>query len=133
LLSSRAPIGYTAITDIEVAVNQGIAAMVCDGALPTYYTYFWVKENLDTIISHANGSTFLEISKGNFRKIEALLPDTRAARAFSELVAPMFQQIANATKESKTLAAIRDALLPKLISGEVPLKDAQQTSSADLQ
>jgi type I restriction enzyme S subunit len=133
LLSSRAPIGYTAIADIEVAVNQGIAAMVCDGPVPNYYAYCWAKDNLGTIIGHANGSTFLEISKGNFRKIKALRPDNKALEAFSRLVAPMFQQIANATKESKTLAAIRDALLRKLISGEVRIRDAERIGSSDLQ
>jgi type I restriction enzyme S subunit len=130
LVSSRAPIGYTAIADVEVAINQGIAAMVCDGPVPNYYAYFWSKENLDTIISHANGSTFLEISKGNFRKIEALLPDSRILRAFPALVASMFQQIANATRQSRTLAAIRDTLLPKLISGEIRAHDSGTSAGA---
>jgi len=119
LLSSRAPIGYTAITDVPVAVNQGIAAMKCNAALPNHYVYFWTKENLDTIISHANGSTFLEISKGNFRRIEAVVPPVNVVKAFRDLVAPMFLRITNDLKESQTLAALRDTLLPKLISGEI--------------
>lgn len=119
LLSSRAPIGYAAIADLPVAINQGIAAMVCDADVPNYYAYFWVRENLDTIISYANGSTFLEISKGNFRKIDALRPSPAVLKAFRDLVAPFFDQIRNNLRQELTLAAIRDALLPKLISGEV--------------
>lgn len=119
LLSSRAPIGYLAIADLPVVVNQGIAAMVCDGDMPNYYVYFWVKDNLDTILNHANGTTFLEISKGNFRKVEALTPSPAVFKAFRNLVAPLFDQIANTLKESRMLARIRDALLPKLVSGEI--------------
>jgi type I restriction enzyme, S subunit len=130
LLSSRAPIGYTVITDVPVAVNQGIAAMRCDAALPNYYVYFWTKENLDTIVRHANGSTFLEISKGNFRKIEALVPPVGIAKAFCDLAAPIFQRITNDLRESQTLAAIRDALLPKLMSGEIRIEDAENVVEA---
>jgi type I restriction enzyme S subunit len=119
LLSSRAPIGYTAIAETPVAVNQGIAAVLCGDTVPNYYAYFWIKENLDVILSHANGSTFLEISKGNLRRIGMLVPQDPTLRRFGDLVAPLFRRLADNLTESRTLAAIRDALLPKLISGEL--------------
>jgi len=119
LLSSRAPIGYTAIAETPVAVNQGIAAVLCGDTVPNYYAYFWIKENLDVIRSHANGSTFLEISKGNLRRIGMLVPQGPTLRRFRDLVAPLFRRLADNLTESRTLAAIRDALLPKLISGEL--------------
>jgi len=59
LLSSRAPIGYLAITEIPVAVNQGFIAMICNGDLPNYYVLAWVHENMDTILGNANGTTFM--------------------------------------------------------------------------
>ncbi len=119
LLSSRAPIGYTAIAETPVAVNQGIAAVLCGDTVPNYYAYFWIKENLDVILSHANGSTFLEISKGNLRRIDMLVPQRRILNRFCDLVAPLFRRLTDNLTDSRTLAAIRDALLPKLISGEI--------------
>jgi type I restriction enzyme S subunit len=129
LLSSRAPIGYTAIAETPVAVNQGIAAIVCGDALPNYYAYFWIKENLDVIVSNANGSTFLEISKGNLRRIEMLVPEGRILHRFRDLVVPLFRRLTNNLRESRTLAAIRDALLPKLISGEISVVDGENRAS----
>src|SRR5205807_6511304 len=70
LLSSRAPIGYLAIAEVPVAVNQGIIAMVGDGRLSPLYLLWWTRTNIDTIVSRANGTTFLEISKRAFRPIE---------------------------------------------------------------
>src|SRR5690606_40270964 len=50
LLSSRAPIGYTAITTIPVSINQGFIAIICEKKLPNYYVLIWVKENMLFII-----------------------------------------------------------------------------------
>jgi type I restriction enzyme, S subunit len=58
LLSSRAPIGYLAVSQIPVAINQGFIAMVCDGLLGPYYVLHWARANLDLIKSRANGTTF---------------------------------------------------------------------------
>ena len=88
LLSSRAPIGYTAIADIPVAVNQGFIALICDGPLPNYYVIEWVRENMDTIEGNANGTTFMEISKKNFRPIPAVVPPPPVVEKFVEIVSP---------------------------------------------
>jgi type I restriction enzyme S subunit len=53
------------------------------------------------------------------------LPSTRVLRAFELRVAPMFERVLAASEESRTLAALRDTLLPKLVSGEPRVKDAE--------
>ena len=126
LLSSRAPIGYLAMTEIPVAVNQGFIAMVCDRDLPNYYVLQWARHNMGTIIGNANGTTFLEISKKNFRPIEVLVPPGEVLDRFVGLVRPLYERITSNLRESKTLAAIRDALLPKLLSGEIRVKQAEK-------
>jgi type I restriction enzyme S subunit len=47
------------------------------------------------------------------------------AEQYGRVVAHLFSRASNATAESRTLAASRDALLPKLISGEVRVKSAE--------
>jgi type I restriction enzyme S subunit len=126
LLSSRAPIGYLAITDVPVAVNQGFIAMICDGALPNYYVLQWARQNMEAIIGNANGTTFLEISKRNFRPIPVLVPPRPILESYVGVVAPLFQRITASIKEFRTLAALRDALLPKLLSGEIRVKQAEK-------
>ena len=75
LLSSRAPIGYLAITEIPVSVNQGFIAMRCESRLSSVFIWLWTRAHIDTILQNANGSTFQEISKRNFRPIKMTIPD----------------------------------------------------------
>jgi type I restriction enzyme, S subunit len=126
LLSSRAPIGYLAITEIPVSVNQGIIAMVCDRELPNLYVLHWTLANMDQIIANSNGSTFLEISKQNFRPIKALVPPKPVLDLFCRIATPLHQRLVANLRQSNQLAAIRDALLPRLISGELEIPDAER-------
>lgn len=123
LLSSRAPVGYLAITEIPVAINQGFIGMLCDDRFPSLYALFWAEHNLDVIKNRASGTTFQEISKSNFRPILALVPPEEILRVFLAMAEPLYQQVVRNLEESRTLAETRDALLPKLVSGEVRVGD----------
>ena len=91
LLSSRAPIGYLAISDIPVSINQGFIAINAK-ATSNLFILHWLKENMETIISRANGSTFLEISKTNFREIELVTPDAQIAQMYDKVIAPFLNR-----------------------------------------
>ena len=131
LLSSRAPIGYLAITDIPVAVNQGFIAMKCHKQLSAAYVWLWNAMNLDAILEKANGSTFLEINKRNFRSLLIIVPPEPLIRSFNDKVEPLIEKIINTEREIRTLANLRDTLLPKLISGKIRLHNTErQTGNA---
>jgi type I restriction enzyme S subunit len=132
LLSSRAPIGYIAISEIQVAINQGFIAMQCTKRLPNVFVWLWTVENLDTVLENGNGSTFQEISKRNFRPIRVVVPSEAVVAAFEGCVRPLYQRMVMGERESRTLAAARDLLLPKLISGEIRLRDAEKAVEAAL-
>lgn len=125
LLSSRAPIGYLAIADIPVAINQGFIAMVCKRRVSNMFAWQWAQANMDQVHQRANGSTFQEISKTNFRPISVTIGTPAVHQAFDEIVSPMFERIASNEKENRSLAATRDYLLPRLMSGEVRVKDVE--------
>lgn len=118
LMSSRAPIGYLAIAAVPVAINQGFIAMLPGGALSPVWLLFWAQANMEAIKQKANGSTFMEISKAAFRPIKVALPPPDALAQFDEVAAPMLERIQNNERHIATLAAIRDALLPRLVSGQ---------------
>ncbi len=126
LLSSRAPIGYLAINEVPVSVNQGIIAMICEGPLPNHYVFFWTKNNMDVIKGKAGGTTFAEISKKNFRPIPALQPSEEVLDAFASMAGLLYQQLVENTVSCVTLAKLRDTLLPKLISGQLRVPDAEK-------
>jgi type I restriction enzyme S subunit len=124
LLSSRAPIGYTAITDIPVAVNQGFIAMICNGELPNYFVLHLINQNMDLIIGNANGTTFLEISKSNFRPIPVIVPSHKVLEMFVNIAGSIYKRILSNLRESCTLATLRDALLPKLLTGQLDMNSS---------
>jgi type I restriction enzyme S subunit len=119
LMSSRAPIGYLAISEVPVAVNQGFIALVCDKSLPSYFVHLWLKNNMEVIEGRGNGTTFMEISKSNFRPMEILAPPQPLLDEFKSRVEPLHRRMVSNLKESNTLAGLRDTLLPKLLSGEL--------------
>lgn len=124
LLSSRAPIGYLAITQVPTAINQGFIGMTCGGRLSNIFVWLWTKANMEVILQKANGSTFQEISKSNFRPIPVTVPSKTALDAFEDVVRPLWLRLCSNVQETETLAATRDLLLPKLMSGELRVKDA---------
>jgi type I restriction enzyme S subunit len=117
LLSSRAPIGYLAVTEIPVAINQGFIAMAPKAGVSAIFLLRWASAAADEIVSRANGSTFLEISKASFRPIPIVTPSARVMEAFETLARPLYERIVWSVRESRVLAGSRDALLPKLVSG----------------
>jgi type I restriction enzyme S subunit len=125
LLSSRAPIGYLAITQIPTAINQGFIAIKCTEEVPNYFMLNWLKVNMEEIIGRANGTTFLEISKSNFRPMKIFVPSPEKMKEFVVTVEPLYQKVVANLKESCTLASLRDSLLPKLMRGEVRVKDVR--------
>lgn len=102
-----------------VAINQGFIAMKCNERASNFFTLNWCQANMAEIESRASGTTFTEISKQNFRPIRVVLPPKKLMAAFTEKIAPLYAQITFNLQQSRTLATIRDALLPKLISGEL--------------
>lgn len=125
LMSSRAPIGYLAIASEPVAVNQGFITMRPTDQFPTYFAKLWCETNMETIEANANGSTFQEISKKNFKPILVTVASEDVVAAFSDVAGLLFDKVQSNEEENQTLAEMRDLLLPKLMSGEIRLKDAE--------
>ncbi len=127
LLSSRAPIGYLAISEVPVSINQGFIAMLPREEVSNLFILYWAACAHEEIVSRANGSTFLEISKANFRQILVIRPTKSVMELFESNVRPLYLQIVRNERETMILATLRSSLLPKLLSGEIRVKDAEKT------
>ncbi len=126
LMSSRAPIGYLAIADIPVSINQGIIAMLPNEKFGPLYLLCWARFNMTQITDRANGSTFLEISKKNFRPIPFVVPDDNAVEFFNKQAEAIYARLLMVSEQSEALASLRDSLLPKLLSGQLRIPDAEK-------
>jgi len=120
LMSSRAPVGYLAITKVPIAINQGYIAMKCEKVLSPEYIVQWAESVMDEIKQRASGTTFAEISKKNFKIIPTIVPNTALVSEHSKTTANIYAQITRSLRETKCLEKTRDSLLPKLLSGEIP-------------
>jgi len=122
LMSSRAPVGVLAFAEVPIAINQGYIAILDDKGFTKEFLFLWLKTNMDYVKSYANGSTFLEISKSAFKSLEIQIPPQELRNEFQEWVTPHFRKIKSNQTQIRTLTALRDTLLPKLMSGEVRVK-----------
>lgn len=123
LFSSRAPIGYIAITSNAVTTNQGFKSVIPNINVGTAFIYFFLKQALPIIEGMASGSTFKEISGSGMKSVPAIIPDNGTLHLFSEFCKPLFEQQAVLEAENRRLSGIRDSLLPKLMSGEIDVSD----------
>ncbi|WP_201259718.1 restriction endonuclease subunit S [Tissierella sp. P1] len=127
LFSSRAPIGYIAISKNEITTNQGFKSIVprISKGFSSEFIYCWLRENIEVIKNRASGSTFKEISGGEMNKIPSIIPEKSILDKFKNIISNAFIKIEVRESENQVLSGLRDTLLPKLMSGEirVPLEE----------
>jgi type I restriction enzyme, S subunit len=75
------------------------------------------------IAPFVNGAVQPKLNQGNMNRIPFMLPPPEIGQAFARTIEPLFAQIRASTEQSRTLATLRDTLLPKLLSGELSVAD----------
>ena len=118
LFSSRAPIGYVSIALNEICTNQGFKSFV-PKEVGTAFAYYLLKALTPEIENKSTGTTFKEASGSLMKSFRVNLPDKGILCKFEEVCRPIFNIQRDCEKESARLAALRDTLLPKLMSGEL--------------
>ncbi|ADU94765.1 restriction endonuclease subunit S [Geobacillus sp. Y412MC52] len=133
LFSSRAPIGYIAIAKNEVTTNQGFKSVIPHKDIGSEFVFQVLKYNKDLIESRASGTTFKEISGGELKKVPIVLPKMEVIQRYNEAVRSLGKLICNNEEEINALISMRDSLLPKLMSGEIRVVDAEREVEVCLQ
>jgi type I restriction enzyme S subunit len=120
LVSFKLTVGRVAITSVEMATNEAIAHLFPrrKGLPGVPYTYCYMRE-YDYNELGSTSSIATAVNSQSIRSIPFLWPGGELVEAFNERTQSVFDQIETNTLEIATLAAVRDALLPKLISGEL--------------
>jgi type I restriction enzyme S subunit len=119
LMSSRAPIGYTAIARNPVTTNQGFKSFVPSKGYSTEFVYYSLNHLMKTIEQNASGSTFKEVSAGTLKSIQTQLPEPSVLSEFSKITQLIFSQQDNLEQQNQELTTLRDWLLPMLMNGQV--------------
>jgi type I restriction enzyme, S subunit len=124
LVSVRAPVGDVNMALNDCAIGRGVAAVrhKSGSRSLTYYAMRFLRPTLE--IFDSEGTVFGSLSKKDFARLFVPRLSDRA-NEFERLAAPLDLRIELNERESRTLAGLRDALLPKLISGELRVRDAE--------
>lgn len=123
LYTSRAPIGYIAISKNEMCTNQGFKSIVPKENHYRSFIYYYLKNNYEMVNGVASGSTFLEVSGSAMKSLPAFKPSKEIANEFESYCTPIFEMQEALEEENCKLAALREYLLPKLMSGEINVSD----------
>jgi len=119
LVCVRAPVGDVNMASEKCAIGRGVAAIrhKTGSRSYTYYTMHSLEEYFRQF--EAGGTVFGSINKTDFQNLKVVIPPSAIVEKFEEICFPIDQMIENNEKESRTLASLRDGLLPKLMRGEV--------------
>lgn len=119
LLSVRAPVGTLNIANEKCCIGRGLAAL----SSPHQGFLYLTLRNLEKVFNSFNseGTVFGSINRDALKTLPIYLPTNEELNNFSEIIEPIFKQIRLLDDQKRSLIQLRDALLPKLLSGEIQL------------
>lgn len=116
--------GLVTLVSEESQSNQQINSIIPKEGISVYYIYLLMQTLADTINKLGqSGSTIVNLNKTQFGKIQVMIPSELVLQDFDSLCRPLFDTILSNQKENINLSELRDALLPKLMSGELDVSD----------
>lgn len=125
IISARGTVGKVAMTGVPMAMNQSCYALrprVEGGEAFIYFSTLRFVEQLQQI---AHGAVFDTITRDSFKRIMTCLPPEQTIVSFGLMANPPLERIRTNGLQAASLAALRDTLLPRLISGRLRLTEAE--------
>ena len=123
---------YALVSESGLTGSTGFAVLRPKAAEFTEFVYFAATsaDSIDALAHMADGAAYPAVRPDVVAATPVVRPDRKVLTRFSSSAGALLGRIAHSEKESRTLASVRDLLLPKLISGEIRLRDAEQTVEA---
>jgi type I restriction enzyme S subunit len=105
------------------ALNQHLFK-VTSSQYPSWFCLLWIREHLlwFRTVAASKATTMGHIKRGHLQEARVVVPSPAVLHAANRAIGPLYEQYAQVMVESRTLARLRDYLLPKLLSGEVPVQ-----------
>lgn len=106
-------------------LNQRVCIFESNRPQGKAFVLYTIKPLLNKIEQTQVATTVIHIGKKDFDAFEIVLPDEATLDSFDSITAPMIEQIVNNCLQNKRLSVLRDALLPKLMSGELDVSNIE--------
>ena len=125
-----ATLGQVSYLEIEVCANQSVVGVISNRDYASEWVYLSLISNIDRLTNLQTGGAQQHINKNDVLNFKVVYPTEEIISSFSAIVRPLFQRIANALRENQILSELRDTLIPKLMTGEIRVKDAEHEVEA---
>ncbi|GMV83555.1 MAG: hypothetical protein AMXMBFR7_47390 [Planctomycetota bacterium] len=121
LVSVRAPVGDINMANEECCIGRGVAAVRHKSGATSFTYHSMANLYPDFARFEAEGTVFGSINKDGFEKLPFVISPPEIIAAYERQAGPLDEQIRILENQSRTLATLRDTLLPKLLSGELSI------------
>lgn len=118
-LTARGTVGKISLAGVPMSMNQSCYALIGKNELHQIVVYQYTLETIKNLKHKATGAVFDAIITRDFDTESVPALSSRQLDYYVSVAEPMYKEILNRTFENRNLAALRDALLPKLMSGEI--------------
>jgi len=126
IISARGTVGKCALVGVPMAMNQSCYGVIGKEGRGSYFTHFSLRYLVTELQQNTHGSVFDTITQATFQTVHVPTIPIPLTQAFDHTVSSFLQRILTNLHESRTLAALRDLLLPKLLSGELRVRVAEE-------
>ena len=120
IITARGTVGKLALVGTDMCMNQSCYG-IRGKEVGDYYNYFNLKQAVSTLQQNTHGAVFDTITTKTFDTYSLAFGGVELANKFDALIAPLLQKIEANVRQNIELSALRDTLLPKLLSGEIVL------------
>ncbi|MEV7481595.1 restriction endonuclease subunit S [Streptomyces halstedii] len=121
-----ATMGQVSRLEITAGGSQNVAGVWSDDPALNDWLFYDIQARVADLIKHASGGAQQHINKRIIVELECVVPGTMRLAAWSAKTSPLVKLAAQVLMENRTLAALRDTLLPPLMSGRLRVKDAEK-------
>jgi type I restriction enzyme S subunit len=126
IISARGTVGKLALVGTPMAMNQSCYGVRGVKGYGNFFTYFALRQATNDLQQRTHGTVFDTITRQTFETLDWIFPPANLTTAFDHTVAPLLVQLRANLHQSRTLATLRDTLLPKLLSGELRVADINE-------
>jgi len=126
IISARGTVGKVCLTGQSMAMNQSCYAIQPKHSDQDIYCYYSTKGIVEILRGRSHGSVFNTITRDTLQGVDLCFADEKVINAFEKTSKPLMEKIKSNKNESINLSEIRHALLPKFISGELRIPDAEK-------
>jgi type I restriction enzyme S subunit len=126
IISARGTVGKVCLTGQDMAMNQSCYGLRSKAANGEFFCFYLTKSLVEILEARAHGSVFSTITRDTLDGVSTISPPLEVKSSFNSIARALLGKIKNNLEESRILGNQRDTLLPKLISGEIRIPDAEK-------